>query len=88
MGLELLELLEIGGQSYPLVWQVNHALQAPPATPTPHPSAIVGGSNQLRQQGSGTADDHFTPFGADAAELLGRVQEILAACKDPRMHLG
>ena len=55
-----------------------------------HTSSIGNfwGSNQLRQRGSGTADDHFTPFGADAAELLGRVQEILAACKDPRMHLG
>ena len=52
---------------------------------TTHPVAIF---NQLRQRGSGTdADDQFTP-GADAAELLGRVQEILAACKDPRMHLG
>ena len=62
------------------------ALRQPFATPP-----LIGnfwGSNQLRQRGSGTdADDQFTP-GADAAELLGRAQEILAACKDPRMHLG
>ena len=37
--------------------------------------------------GSADADDGVAP-GADAVELLRRVQEILAACKDPSMHLG
>lgn len=50
------------------------------------PELLIGLAGEPRFAGSGTdADDQFTP-GADAAELLGRVQEILAACKDPRMH--
>lgn len=53
------------------------------------PELLIGLEGEPRFAGSGradVADDHFTPFGADAVELLGRVQEILAACKDPRMH--
>lgn len=49
------------------------------------PELLLGLAGEPRFAGSADADDGVAP-GADAVELLGRVQEILTACKDPSMH--